>query len=139
MNLLQMEFGVLPTKVLKEDKAEYIQALIDTREQEDINIFLNCMTRLHCAHLKHDIEMYKSSTNIEGGGQKTEKVDRKGGQKTRSAIICLISANPHITTTQMAESLDINRSALSKHLARMQKEAVIAHVGLAKGGHWEVL
>ena len=32
MNLLQMEFGVLPTKVLKEDKAEYIQALIDTRE-----------------------------------------------------------------------------------------------------------
>lgn len=32
MNLLQMEYGVLPTKVLKEDKAEYIQALIDTRE-----------------------------------------------------------------------------------------------------------
>jgi Fic family protein len=38
MNLLQMEFGVLPTKVLKEDKAEYIQALIDTRENEDISI-----------------------------------------------------------------------------------------------------
>ena len=34
MNLLQMEYDVLPTKVLKEDKAEYIQALIDTREQE---------------------------------------------------------------------------------------------------------
>lgn len=26
MNLLQMEFDVLPIKVLKEDKAEYIQA-----------------------------------------------------------------------------------------------------------------
>ena len=36
MNLLQWEFGVLPTKVLKEDKAEYIQALIDTRESEDM-------------------------------------------------------------------------------------------------------
>lgn len=33
MNLLQMEYGALPTKVLKEDKAEYIQALIDTREK----------------------------------------------------------------------------------------------------------
>ena len=43
MNLLQWEFGVLPTKVLKEDKAEYIQALIDTREREDINSFY----RLH--------------------------------------------------------------------------------------------
>lgn len=30
MNLLQMEYDVLPTKVYKEDKAEYIQALIDT-------------------------------------------------------------------------------------------------------------
>lgn len=30
MNLLQMEYDVLPTKVLKEDKGEYIQALINT-------------------------------------------------------------------------------------------------------------
>lgn len=58
MNLLQMEFNVLQTKVLKEDKGEYIQALIDTRENEDIEIFLNYMTELHCAHLKHDIEQY---------------------------------------------------------------------------------
>lgn len=51
MNLLQIEYGVLPTKVLREDKAEYIQALIDTRENEDIQIFLDCMTQLHCKHL----------------------------------------------------------------------------------------
>ena len=63
MNLLQMEFDVLPTKVLKEDKAEYIQALIDTREQEDINIFIECMTRLHCQHLKSDIDHYIESTS----------------------------------------------------------------------------
>ena len=51
MNLLQWEFDVLPTKVLKEDKAEYIQALIDTRESEDLNVFLNCMARHHCQHI----------------------------------------------------------------------------------------
>ncbi len=61
MNLLQWEFGVLPTKVLKEDKAEYIQALIDTREQEDINIFLDCMARHHCQHLASDIDQYTKS------------------------------------------------------------------------------
>ena len=61
MNLLQWEFGVLPTKVLKEDKAEYIQALNDTREQEDINIFLDCMTRLHIRHLKADIDQFIKS------------------------------------------------------------------------------
>jgi Fic family protein len=62
MNLLQWEFGVLPTKVLKDDKAEYIQALIDTRERDDINIFLDCMTALHCRHLKSEIDQYIQST-----------------------------------------------------------------------------
>ena len=62
MNLLQWEFGVLPTKVLKEDKAEYIQALIDTREREEISIFLDCMIGLHCRHLQTDIDQYVKST-----------------------------------------------------------------------------
>ena len=61
MNLLQVEYDVLPTKVLKEDKAEYIQALIDARDKDDINSFLNCMTRLHCQHLKADIEQFTQS------------------------------------------------------------------------------
>jgi Fic family protein len=61
MNLLQWEFGVLPTKVLKEDKATYIQALIDTREKEDIAIFQNCMVTLHAQHLKADIDQYENT------------------------------------------------------------------------------
>lgn len=64
MNLLQMEYDVLPTKVLKEDKGEYIQALIDARENEDIEIFLNYMTELHCSHLRHDIGQYIQSAEV---------------------------------------------------------------------------
>lgn len=63
MNLLQMEFDVLPTKVLKEDKAEYTQALIDTRESEDITIFTNCMVKLHCQHLQNDIDQFIKSSD----------------------------------------------------------------------------
>ena len=62
MNLLQWEFAVLPTKVLKEDKATYIQALIDTREAEDITLFQNYMATLHAQHLRTDIDQYISST-----------------------------------------------------------------------------
>ncbi len=61
MNLLQWEFGVLPTKVLKEDKATYIQALIDTREKDDISVFQNCMAALHAQHLRSDIDQYVNS------------------------------------------------------------------------------
>lgn len=62
MNLLQMEFNVLPTKVLKEDKAEYIQSLIETREEENVDIFVDSMTKLHCQHLKSDIDQYVKTT-----------------------------------------------------------------------------
>ena len=74
MNLLQMEFDVLPTKVLKEDKAEYIQALIDTRESEDIDIFTDCMTKLHCQHLQNDIDQFIKSLE-------KEMVDKEDLQK----------------------------------------------------------
>ena len=57
--------GVLPVKVLKEDKAEYIQALVDTRERDDIGLFCRCMTELHCRHLQADIDQYERSTDEE--------------------------------------------------------------------------
>ena len=79
MNLLQWEFGVLPTKVLKEDKAEYIQALIDTREHGDITIFLDCMIGLHCRHLQRDIDQYVKSTTekmVDKSVSKQEMVDK---------------------------------------------------------------
>ena len=61
MNLLQWEYNVLPTKVLKGDKAVYIKALTDTREQKKLDIFLNCMARLHIQHLTNDINLYINS------------------------------------------------------------------------------
>ena len=63
------------------------------------------------------------------GGQKTEKVDRKGGQKTREAILDMIANDAHITSTQMAERLGINRSAISKHLKKLQKKGIIRRKG----------
>ena len=79
MNLLQWEFDVLPTKVLKEDKAEYIQALIDTRESEDLNVFLNCMARHHCQHLQADIDQFVKSVAekvVDKSTLKQEMVDK---------------------------------------------------------------
>ncbi|MEE0914988.1 MAG: Fic family protein, partial [Alistipes sp.] len=44
MNMLQFEFGLIPTKILKEDKEEYIKALVTTREDDDLDIFRGFMT-----------------------------------------------------------------------------------------------
>ena len=135
MNYIQYEFGLVPTKVKKEDKAEYIQALIESREQDNILPFREFMLREHLTNLRKEIENFKQSE----GGQKTEKVDRKGGQKTRDAILDLIKTDETITSTRMAESLGINRSAVSKHLKKLQDEGVIRREGPDKGGKWIIV
>lgn len=135
MNYIQFEFGLVPTKVKKEDKAEYIQALIESREQDNILPFREFMLREHLTNLRKEIENFKQSE----GGQKTEKVDRKGGQKTRDAILDLIKNDETITSTRMAESLGINRSAVSKHLKKLQDEGVIRREGPDKGGKWIIV
>ena len=106
MNLLQWEFGVLPTKVLKEDKAEYIQALIDTRESEDINVFLNCMATLHCRHLQTDIDQYVKSMSwkmVDKSDLKQEMVDKwsiKPSLAEKLADIMGFVADKEETTTE---------------------------------------
>ena len=73
------------------------------------------------------------------GGQKNKKVDRKSGQKTRESLLNLIATNSKITSTQMAENLGINRSAVSKHLKKLQEENIIKREGPDKGGQWIII
>ena len=74
MNHLQFEFGLVPTKVNKEDKAVYIQALVDSRDQDSTEPFRQFMLQEHLKNISKEIEQFK---NTQGGGQKTVKVDRK--------------------------------------------------------------
>lgn len=61
MNHLQYEFGLVPVKIVKEDKAEYIQALIDSREQELLEPFREFMMEEHVRNISKEIEEYRKS------------------------------------------------------------------------------
>ena len=137
MNLLQMEFGVLPTKVLKADKATYIQALIDTREKEDITIFQNCMASLHIQHLKNDIDQYLNSTT--DTTQKTPTTTQKTLTATQKAILDYLKEHPKATRQEVAESLGIiTENGIKYHFSRLQKMGYLKREGGRKLGHWVV-
>ena len=140
MNYLQFEYGLVPTKVNKDDKAEYIQALVDSRKQDTTEPFREFMLQEHIKNLQQEIATYQESIHEvdRKGGQKTEKVGRKGGQKTRDAILYMIAQDAKVTSAQMAESLGINRSAVSKHLKKMQEDGIIKREGPDKGGKWVI-
>ena len=126
MNLLQWEFGVLPTKVLKEDKAEYIQSLIDTREAEDINIFLDCMVNLHCNHLKNDIDQYELSIDEKMVDKSLlcEKMVDKWSIKPSLAtklveILFFTNDNDVITTEMVVEKFNFSETSTKRYLRQL--------------------
>ena len=64
MNMLQHHFGLPMSKVGKQRKAEYIQALIDARQEQNINIFVDTMMTILCDDLQEQIRNYETDTNL---------------------------------------------------------------------------
>ncbi len=126
MNLLEMEFDVLPVKVLKEDKATYIQALIDTREKEDIGIFQNCMAELHAQHLKADIDQYLYSTSqkmVDKTVLKQEMVDKWSIKPTLAeklaGVLDYLSDKTEFTTETIVSHFGFTATTAKRYLRQL--------------------
>ena len=132
MNMLQFENGLIPTKILKEDKGEYIKALVATRENENLDIFRNFMLDVMIGNLKNDIQSYLDSTEIH-----PTKTAKRG--KSREKILGLLSEDNTLTTATLASQLGISPKAVEKHLANLKRAGLLKRVGPDKGGHWEVV
>ncbi|MEO6520709.1 MAG: Fic family protein [Mucilaginibacter sp.] len=63
MNYIQQLCNLPLGMVFKEDKQDYFEALIKTRENEDISIFRKFMTDQYVKHLSQEIKRYKDSLN----------------------------------------------------------------------------
>ena len=137
MNLLQWEFDVLPIKVLKEDKAEYIQALIDTRESEDLNVFLDCMARHHCQHLQNDIDQFVRSTSekvVDKSIVRQEMVDKwlikPSLAKKMVDILEFVADKDQITTEEIVSHFGFNPTTAKRYLRQLTEFGYLeAHGG----------
>lgn len=109
--------------------------------------------REHTQNLRNEILEYRKSMEEDiaiadikvqmEGENKMEKekqeVDQKGGPETRNAILQLITSNGNITSREIASTLNINRSAISKHLKKMQEDHIIRREGSQKSGKWVII
>lgn len=59
MNYIQAFYKLPLAMVYQESKVEYIQALIDTREKEDVNIFRDFMAKEYTGLLKDEIRKFE--------------------------------------------------------------------------------
>lgn len=136
MNHVQFEFGLVPAKVLKEDKGDYINALIATREDEDMTHFTDFMAEEMIKTLSSGIESFLKS--MEDSGEKTA-VGREKKLKSREKILQILKEHPDYSARKLAEIVGITPKAIEKHLAKLKAEGYIKRNGPDKGGLWIVL
>ena len=135
MNHLQFELDIIPTKILKEDKEEYIKALIETREQDNLQIFRDFMSEKMVKNLNNEIELYLQSTEETEG---ENKINREKKLKSREKILELLAENPFLTISGLSAAVGIGTKAIEKQLAKLKAEGRLKRVGPDKGGHWEL-
>ena len=129
MNHIQFEFSLVPAKVLKEDKGDYINALIATRESDDITFFQDFMAEEMIKTITTDINTYLKST-----GESGEKK-----QKSREKILLLLQAHPEYSAKRLSEEIGVTEKAIEKQLAKLKADGRIKRNGPDKGGRWEVI
>ena len=135
MNHIQFEFGLIPSKVIKEDKGEYISALVATRESGDISPFLDFMTGEMVKTLSSEIDVFLQSMDedvhfLETGGEKKEK--------SREKILRLLKEHPDYSARILSDNIGITSKAIEKQLAKLKAEGLLKREGPDKGGSWRV-
>ena len=133
MNWLQFEYGLIPSRIFADDKEEYIKALVETREKEDLTIFRDFMTQTMIRHITTDIDNFQKSIGED------ITIATSGKQKTEDRIVELLRENPKHTTKTLAEAIGITTKGIEKQLSKLKSQGRIERIGSAKGGVWKVI
>ena len=138
MNMIQRQLGLVPSIVRKEDKGEYIQSLVDSREYDDSSIAQDVMLRHHIANLNRRVMQYQGSDSV-NVGVNNEDVGVNVGVKltaTQRMIYELIQTNPDITHSEMAQTLSITAKTAERATKSLRGYGLLAREGSDKTGRW---
>ena len=138
MNMIQKEFGVLPSIVKKEKRAEYIQSLALSQEKDDSKEFIDFMMNHHIENLKEQIKEYKASSGLVEKTETTQATTQDLSQQDM-ALVELIKANPGISKSQVAEEMGWKKDNAGYHIQKLKEKGIIKHIGTSQNGYWEVL
>ncbi len=145
MNMIQRQLGLIPSIVRKEDKGEYIQSLVDSRENEDSTIAQDIMLRHHITNLirrtlqyqENDIVNTEFDTVNDTVNSQNDTVNNlKEGLKR---IYVAIQKNPEITHSQLMEIFNISESTAKRATRDLKKLGYIEREGSDKTGRWIIL
>ena len=136
MNYLQYEFGLVPVKIVKEDKAEYIQALIDSREQESLEPFREFMMEEHVRNISKEIEEYKKSQEDDPIKVTSDPI-KLSSDPIKERLYQAVLQDGTLNYAGYAAIVGASEATVKRRLGELKKEGAIIRVGSKKTGHWE--
>jgi Fic family protein len=136
MNHLQYEFGLVPVKIVKEDKAEYIQALIDSREQESLEPFREFMMEEHVRNISKEIEEYKKSQEDDPIKVTSDPI-KSSSDPIKERLYQAVLQDGTLNYAGYAAIVSASEATVKRRLGELKKEGAIIRVGSKKTGHWE--
>ena len=136
MNHLQYEFGLVPVKIVKEDKAEYIQALIDSWEQESLEPFREFMMEEHVRNISKEIEEYKKSQEDDPIKVTSDPI-KSSSDPIKERLYQAVLQDGTLNYAGYAAIVGASEATVKRRLGELKKEGAIIRVGSKKTGHWE--
>ena len=136
MNHLQYEFGLVPVKIVKEDKADYIQALIDSREQESLEPFREFMMEEHVRNISKEIEEYKKSQEDDPIKVTSDPI-KSSSDPIKERLYQAVLQDGTLNYAGYAAIVGASEATVKRRLGELKKEGAIIRVGSKKSGHWE--
>ena len=143
MNHLQYEFGLVPVKIVKEDKAEYIQALIDSREQGSLEPFREFMMEEHVRNISKEIEEYKKSQEDDSIKVTSDPIKsssdpiKLSSDPIKERLYQAVLQDGTLNYAGYAAIVGASEATVKRRLGELKKEGAIIRVGSKKTGHWE--
>jgi ATP-dependent DNA helicase RecG len=71
--------------------------------------------------------------------ESSQESSQENLNKTSKEILKLVKNKKDITTTEMANKLNISRRAIAKHISKLKENGMIARIGSTKSGFWKIL
>ena len=145
MNMIQRQLGLIPSIVTKEDKGEYIQSLVDSRENDDSTIAQDVMLRHHIANINRRILQYQENDTVNAQSDTVNDTANanndtvKGLKKSLQKVYTVILNNPEITHSEIMETLHISESTAKRATRDLKKLGYIAREGSDKTGRWVIM
>ena len=137
MNHLQYEFGLVPVKIVKDDKAEYIQSLVDSRELESPEPFRDFMLQEHIKNLSKEIEAHRKSQELDPLNVGSDPIKTFSDPIT-DRLYKEVLLNNTLNYSEYAELIGVSEATVKRRLGELKKDGLIVRVGSNKTGHWQI-